>query len=179
MARNANDASRQSQERLRRQQQQRFHRDNQQRMARLADLMAESRLRRSRGAGSALLTPEGPIGRLPVDPRMASSAPSAGGQETVRGLRPGWSGEVRGTVLSVIEPVVNVNLWLQILIRTDDGETVEVRGWFFWVAIRAPHIAEGQHIRVGGRLTRRDYIKPGYIINDSTGSRWRRWLRFP
>jgi len=44
MARNANDASRQSQERLRRQQQQRFHQDNQQRMARLADLMAESRL---------------------------------------------------------------------------------------------------------------------------------------
>jgi hypothetical protein len=71
--------------------------------------------------------------------------------------------------------VVNVNPWMVIDIRTDDGETMAVRGWFFWGTIRAPHVAEGQYVRVGGRLTRQGYIKPRYIINESTGSRWRRW----
>ena len=63
---NANDASRRAaQERLllQQQQQQRFRRDNQQRAAKqMSDLMAQYRLRRSRGAGSGPLTPERPIG---------------------------------------------------------------------------------------------------------------------
>jgi hypothetical protein len=79
----------------------------------------------------------------------------------------------------VVEPVVNVSPWLVIDLRTDDGETIAVRRWFFWGTIRAPHIAEGHHIRVRGRLTRQGYIKPSYIINESTGSRWRRWFPFP
>jgi hypothetical protein len=189
MAWNANDASRraeqrrlqqQQQQRLQQQQQQqqqRFHRGNQQRAARqMSDLMAQYRLRKSRGGESGPLTPESPIGGLPAEPEMAPPAPPAGSQESVGGLRPGWSGEVGGTVLDVTEPVVNVNPWLVIDIRTDDGEAMVVRGWFFWGAIRAPHVAAGQHIRVGGRLTRQGYIKPSYIINESTGSRWRRWL---
>jgi hypothetical protein len=189
MAWNANDASRraeqrrlqqQQQQRLQQQQQQqqrRFHRGNQQRAARqMSDLMAQYRLRRSRGGESGPLTPESPIGGLPAEPEMASPASSAGSRESEGGLRPGWSGEVGGTVLDVSEPVVNVNPWLVIDIRTDDGEAMVVRGWFFWGAIRAPHVAAGQHIRVGGRLTRQGYIKPSYIINESTGSRWRRWL---
>ena len=180
MAWNADDASRKAaQERLLQQQQQRFHRDNQQRAAKqMSDLMAQYRLRRSRGAGSGPLTPERPIGGLPGEPEMAPPAPPAGSPESLSALQPGWSGEVRGTVLGVVEPVVNVNPWLVIDLRTDDGETIAVRRWFFWGTIRAPHIAEGHHIRVRGRLTRRGYIKPSYIINESTGSRWRRWFPF-
>jgi len=182
MAWNADDASRQSRERLQQQQQQqqRIHRSNQQRAAKqMSDLMAQYRLRRSRGAGSGPLTPERPIGGLPAEPELAPPAPSAGSPESLSSLQPGWSGEVRGTVLDVVEPVVNVNPWLVIDIRTDEGETVAVRGWFFWGTIRAPHVAAGHHIRVGGRLTRGGYIKPSYIINESTGSRWRRWFPFP
>ena len=184
MAWNANDASRRAaQQRLQQQQQeqQRFHRDNQQRAGRqMSDLMAQYRLRRSRRAGSGPLTPESPIGGLPAEPEMAPPAPAAGSREGMGGLRPpGWKGEVQGTVLDVAEPVVNVNPWLVIDIRTDEGEAMVVRGWFFWGKIRAPHVAAGHHIRVGGRMTRGGYIKPSYIINESTGSRWRRWFRFP
>jgi hypothetical protein len=177
MAWNADDASRKAaQERLQQQQQQRFHRDNQQRAAKqMSDLMAQSRLRRSRGAESGPLTPERPIGGLPAEPEMPAPASSAGSPESAGGLPPGWS----GTVLDVAEPVVNVNPWLVIDIRTDEGETMTVRRWFFWGTIRAPHVVAGHHIRVGGRLTRRGYIKPSYIINESTGSRWRRWFPFP
>lgn len=181
MAWNANDPSRRSQEWLRKQQQRRFERGNRQRAARqMSDLMAQYRLRRSSGAGPAPLTPEEPIGRLSAEPGTAPPAPlDSGGRESVSGLPPGWSGEIRGTVLGVVEPVVNVNPWLVVEMRTDSGETVTVRAWFFWGTIRAPHIAEGHHICVGGRLTRRGYIKPSYIIDDSTGSRWRQWLRLP
>ena len=71
MAWNADDATRQSreQQQQQQQQQQRFHRDNQQRAAKqMSDLMAQYRLRRSRGAESGALTPERPIGGLPAQP---------------------------------------------------------------------------------------------------------------
>ena len=128
-------------------------------------------------AGSGPLEPEAPIGEPSAEPRVrqVTPRPSDGIPGHPDSLRPGWSGEIRGTVLDVVEPVVNVNPWLVIDIRTDDGATMAVRGWFFWGAIRAPQVAEGHHIRVRGRLTRQGYIKPSYIINESTGSRWRRW----
>jgi hypothetical protein len=129
-------------------------------------------------AGSGPLEPEAPIGEPPAEPSVGqvTPRPSDGIPGHPDSLRPGWSGEVRGTVLNVVQPVVNVNPWLVLNIRTDDGETVAVRGWFFWGAIRAPQVAEGHYVRVGGRLTHQGYIKPSYIINESTGSRWRRWV---
>ena len=128
-------------------------------------------------AGPGPLKPEAPIGEPSAKPsgRQVTPSPSDGILGHPDSLRPGWSGEVRGTVLNVVQPVVNVNPWLVLYIRTDNGETVAVRGWFFWGAIRAPHITEGHYVRVGGRLTRQGYIRPSYIINESTGSRWRRW----
>jgi hypothetical protein len=87
-------------------------------------------------------------------------------------LQPGEPGEIRGTVLNVVQPVVNVNPWLTMDIRTESGETVAVRKFFFWGAVTAPYIAEGHYVRVAGRKTRGGYIKPRYIVNETTGSRW-------
>jgi hypothetical protein len=89
------------------------------------------------------------------------------------------TGEIRGTVLQVVQPRVNENPWLVLDIRTDSGSTVVVRGRFFWGAVRAPYVAQGHYVRVGGKPTRDGYIKPQYIVNESNGSRWRRSRLWP
>jgi hypothetical protein len=196
---NANDASRrEAAQRAQEQQQQRFRRSNQQRAARqMSDLLAQWRLRRSARrqqqqqqrvsqqpdaaglqdggeAGLGPLTPEPPIGEPPGVPSMrgGTPGPSVASPGPPPSPQPGEPGEIRGTVLNVVQPVVNVNPWLTMDIRTESGETVAVRKFFFWGAVTAPHIAEGHYVRVAGRKTRGGYIKPRYIVNETTGSRW-------
>jgi hypothetical protein len=128
------------------------------------------------------LTPEAPIsepshtsrGTEAVTPRLPVVDSGHAGDR-----RLGRAGEFSGTVLNVVPPVVNENPWLVLDIRTESGETVAVRARFFWGAIRAPYVAEGHYVRVAGRTTRRGYIKPRYIINESTGSQWRRSRLLP
>jgi hypothetical protein len=197
---NANDASRRQAAQRAQEQQQRFRRGNQQRVAKqMNDLITQWRLRRSarqqqqqqqqrlsqqpdaaglqdgEEAGLGPLTPEPPIGEPQGAPSMREGTPgppvASPGPPPPSPL-PGEPGEIRGTVLNVVQPVVNVNPWLTMDIRTESGETVAVRKFFFWGAVTAPYIAEGHYVRVAGRKTRGGYIKPRYIVNETTGSRW-------
>jgi hypothetical protein len=118
------------------------------------------------------LTPEPPIGAgtQPGDPEpLAPVVPGDEGPPVT-----GQSGRsFRGTVLNVIPPVVNVNPYLMLDIRTEDGQTVAVRA-SFWLPFGVPYVAEGHHVRVVGHRTRAGFIKPDSIENETTGVRWRR-----
>jgi hypothetical protein len=195
---NRNDASRR-QAVQRAQQQQRFHRNSQQRAAKqMSDMMAQLRLRRSArqqqlqqqrvsqqpdaagfhdggGAGLGSLTPEPPIGEPPGESSMreATAGPSVAGSAPQPSPPPERPGEIRGTVLNVVQPAYPSNPWLSIDIRTESGETVAVRQRFlFWGSWSVPYIAEGHYVRVAGRKTRAGYIKPSDIVNETTGERW-------
>jgi FHA domain/PASTA domain len=118
------------------------------------------------------LTPEPPIGQgaSSGDPEpITRPDPDHEGRPAV-----GQSGQsFRGTVLNAIPPVVNVNPYLMLDIRTDDGETIAVRARF-WLPFGVPHIGEGHHVRVVGHRTRSGFIRPDSIENETTGVRWRR-----
>jgi hypothetical protein len=122
------------------------------------------------------ITPEMPLPvPTPVDEARARAityAPVVAGPTHPGGPNDERPGQFRGTVLNVVQPVVNMNPWLFLDIRTDSGDTVAVRARFFWGALRAPYVAEGHYVRVKGRQTRHGYIKPRSIVNESTGSRW-------
>ena len=106
--------------------------------------------------------------------RLLPGLPMASwGARTVCG--PGGRGKSGERFLNVVQPVVNVNPWLVIDIRTDDGETMAVRGAVFLGRDPRSVCRRGTSRPCGGRLTHQGYIKPSYIINESTGSRWRRW----
>jgi len=75
-------------------------------------------------------------------------------------------------------PYINVNPWLVVEISTPKGDGISIRAFFLFGAITAPYIAEGHNIRFRGRVSRRGYIKPYYIVNETTGSTWRRWRPF-
>jgi hypothetical protein len=82
---------------------------------------------------------------------------------------------LRGTVLNAIQPQVNVNPYLLLDVRTEDGDTVAVRARF-WLPFGVPYVAEGHQVHVVGRRTRAGFISPRYIENETTGVRWRRRL---
>jgi hypothetical protein len=123
-------------------------------------------------AASEALPPEGPIGaNAPLDngpiPAMVDrgDAPTAARSQSANSFR--------GTVLKATTPVVNVNPYLVLDIRTEDGDTVAVRARF-WLPFGVPYVAEGHHVLVTGHRTRAGFIQPDSIENETTGVRWRR-----
>lgn len=125
------------------------------------------------------LVPEQPIGGSwtpsgPAAPEGAVHTP-APGPEPRPAIRSGGGvpAEFRGTVRNVTVPQPNGHPWLWIDVTAEDGRTVAIRA-FFWIYFRAPYVAEGHYIRVGGRATRRGYFKPRFIANETTGSNWHR-----
>ena len=129
-------------------------------------------------AGLGPLIPEAPIGESPPVPTSRQPAPGSPSRSPNQPLWPQGkrADEYRGTVLNVIQPIINVNPWLVLDIKSECGKTIAVRARFFWGSIRCPYVAEGHYVRVAGRMTGEGYLKPRYIINETTGSRWRRWL---
>jgi pSer/pThr/pTyr-binding forkhead associated (FHA) protein len=123
------------------------------------------------------LAREMPIGASGPMGESGSVTPAVAGHK--RHLMKRITGQsFRGTVLKVILPQVNVNPYLLLDIRTEDGDTVAVRAGF-WLPFGVPHVAEGHRVRVVGRRTDAGFISPRYIENETTGVIWRRlipWL---
>jgi hypothetical protein len=86
--------------------------------------------------------------------------------------------EFSGTVLNVTMPTWSPqsagNPFLLCDVRTDSGETVTIRRRFLTAPFRVPHLAEGHHIRFAGDVTRRGYINPRFIDNETNDVQWRR-----
>jgi len=128
-------------------------------------------LQRQSPTTSEALLPENPIGATGPPVGVGFVVPTLGGTDAPRAGQPRNS--FRGTVLKATPPVVNVNPYLLLDVRTEEGDTIAVRARF-WLPFGVPYVAEGHHILVTGHRTRAGFISPDSIENETTGVRWRR-----